>query len=328
MKAFRTIFPAFKGAISLTHSDHIVCMGSCFAEHIGSRLDSLKFQVLQNPSGIVYNPVSVTRILERRSSGYPFAEDEIFQDQGLWHSFEHHGRFSHPDRNTMLRQINEALQKAHSFLKTTNRLIITLGTANVFVNKRSGEIVANCHKVPAAEFIRRRLTVKEITDTLSCTFAKIKQQLPELQIIVTVSPVRHLRDGLIENQRSKATLLLSLEEVASTLDYVFYFPSYEILLDDLRDYRFYEEDLSHPNRFAIDYIWEYFENAFMDEDTKVLNKRLRQLNEAISHRPFHPDSPAHQVFIRNTLEGLSELKSRYPFLQLDAEQKTLESVLL
>jgi hypothetical protein len=328
MKEFRTIFPAFKGAVSLTHQDNIVCMGSCFAEHIGSRLESLKFRVLLNPAGIIYNPVSVVNTLERILSGIPFDESEIIQDQGLWHSFEHHGRFSHPDKIFMLRQMNEALLKAHSFLKTTNRLIITLGTANVFVNKKTGKAVANCHKVRAVEFIRRRLTISEATDSLLFTLAKLKQHLPELQIIVTVSPVRHLRDGLVENQRSKATLLLSLEEVASALNYVFYFPSYEILLDDLRDYRFYEENLSHPNQFAIDYIWEYFENAFMSDKTKALNKLLNQLWEAISHRPFHSDSPAHQAFVRKTLERLAEIKIRYPYLQLDAEQKILESVLL
>ena len=318
---FRTVFPSFHGEVSISHTDQVLCIGSCFAEQMGSRLERLKFPTLVNPFGIVFNPVSIGSSLERLMTDGPIAETDLVQNQGLWHSFEHHGRFSHPDKTVALSSINDSLSTAKAFLENTTRLVVTLGTAHVFTLKKMGEVVANCHKLPAAEFERRRLSVAEVVDSLLPIFEKLKTQLPGLEIIVTVSPVRHLRDGLSENQRSKATLLLALDEICQRLPYAHYFPAYEILLDDLRDYRFYAEDLAHPSQPATDYIWEYFSQAFFDEKTKSLNSRIERLLSALAHRPFHPQSIEHQNFMKKEMETVQQMAAEFPALNFLAEMQ-------
>ena len=312
----------------MAHGHPVLCIGSCFAEHIGSRLERLKFPVLVNPFGIVYNPVSVARVLDKLLSEDCFSENDLFENHGLWHSFAHHGRFSHPDKVTALRQINQSLDNARRFLKTTERLIVTLGTAHVFVDKKSNNVVANCHKMPGQSFDRRRLSLKEVASPLISVLQKLQEKLPTIEVIATVSPVRHLRDGLVENQRSKATLLLGLESVCSALPFVHYFPSYEIVLDDLRDYRFYEKDLSHPNELAIDYVWQHFGNTFFSEKTTALCQRISHLATAASHRPFHPASAAHQSFLSKQLSTLEQLEKEHPSLDFTPEKEVFRAQLL
>ncbi len=321
--SFRTILPPFRSNTSIAHSDRVLCIGSCFAEQMGGRLERLKFPTLVNPFGIVFNPASIATSLERLLSNQPFMEADLVENQGLWHSFDHHGRFSHPDKSTALERINQVFTAAIAFLKNTNRLVVTLGTAHVFVLKKTVKVVANCHKIPAGDFERRRLKVEEIVAALVPIFEKLKAELPNLEIIVTVSPVRHLRDGLSENQRSKATLLLSLDEIDKRLPYVQYFPAYELLLDDLRDYRFYAEDLAHPNQLATDYIWRYFEGAFFDDKTKLLCERIEQVLIALAHRPFHPQTVEHKNFIRKQREVLQQLSVEFPALDFGKELKQL-----
>lgn len=320
---FRTVFPPFRSNTSIAHTDRVLCLGSCFAEQMGGRLERLKFPSLVNPFGIVFNPISIATSLERLLSNQPFMETDLVENQGLWHSFDHHGRFSHPDQSTALEGINQAFTAAKAFLKSTNRLLVTLGTAHVFVLKKTGKVVANCHKIPAGDFERRRLKVEEIVAALSPIFEKLKAELPDLEVIATVSPVRHLRDGLVENQRSKATLLLSLDEIEKRLPYVHYFPAYELLLDDLRDYRFYAEDMSHPNQLATDYIWQYFEGAFFEEKTKLCCDRIERVLTALAHRPFHPQSVEHKNFIHNQREVLQKLSVEFPGLDFGKELKQL-----
>ena len=281
----------------------------------------MKFPALVNPFGIVYNPVSVGQVFEKWLSEDSFREEDLFKNLGLWHSFAHHGRFSHPEKTAALEGINRSLAEARKCLAQANRLIVTLGTANVFVFKKTGDIVANCHKVPGQEFERRRLSISEIVQSLGPVFEKLRERSPSLEIIATVSPVRHLRDGLVENQRSKATLLLALEEICRRLPFVHYFPAYEILLDDLRDYRFYEADMAHPNQLAVDYIWEYFGEAFFDEKTKSLCQRIEQVATAAAHRPFHPQSVEHQNFIKKMMKEMERLEREFPGLDFEEERK-------
>lgn len=316
---FRTAFPSFKSEVSISHTDRVLCLGSCFAEQMGGRLERLKFPVLVNPFGIVFNPISVAKTLLRLRSGSQFSEADLVAHQGLWHSYEHHGRFSNPDKSVVLEGINQSFSAAKGFLQNTSRLIVTLGTAHVFVLKKTGEVVANCHKFSAGDFERRRLGVGEVVAALSPVFEKLKAELPELEIIATVSPVRHLRDGLSENQRSKATLLLALDEICQQLPYLHYFPAYELLLDDLRDYRFYAEDLSHPNQLATDYIWQYFEGAYFVDKTKVLCERIERVLTALAHRPFHPQSIEHQRFVKKQVETIKQLSAEFPFLDFERE---------
>lgn len=328
VQAFRTIFPPFRSDISISHNDRTLCIGSCFAEQIGGRLERLKFPALVNPFGIVFNPVSIGRSLERLlSPSAAFTETDLVEHQGLWHSFEHHGRFSHPDKSLALGGINQVFSTAKAFLDNTNRLVVTLGTAHVFVLKKTGEVVANCHKIPAGEFERRRLSVSEVVAVLLPIFEKLKSEIPTLEIIATVSPVRHLRDGLSENQRSKATLLLALDEIGQQLPYLHYFPAYEILLDDLRDYRFYAEDMAHPSPQATDYIWQYFSQAFFDEKTQALCSRVEQVMTALAHRPFYPQSTEHQAFVERQITTVQQLSAAFPHLDFGRELELLTTSL-
>ncbi len=327
MQSFRTPFPPFQSPLKIGHADRLLCIGSCFAEQMGGRLERLKFPTMVNPFGIVFNPASIGRSLERLMSGESFSENDLVQHQGLWHSWAHHGRYSQPDKAAALSNINDSLSTAKAFLENTNRLVVTLGTAHVFTLKKTGEVVANCHKLSAAEFERRRLSVAEVVESLLPVFEKMKAQLPGLEIIATVSPVRHLRDGLMENQRSKATLLLALDEIGQRLPYVHYFPAYEILLDDLRDYRFYAEDMAHPSPQATDYIWQYFEQAFFDEKTRALNGRIERVLSAMAHRPFHPQSVEHQEFIKKELDALRQLVGEFQGLGFEGEVAALEGQL-
>ncbi len=324
MASFRTEIPSIQIGVEINHQHQLLCIGSCFAEHIGERLEQLKFPTLINPFGIVYNPVSIVQVLEKILSESSFKESDLFENLGLWHSFDHHGRFSHPVRATALQQINHSLEQARHFLQNTNLLLLTLGTAHVFIYKKTNTVVANCHKMPGQSFDRRRLLVEEVSAPLIAVLQKLKEKLPSLEVVTTVSPVRHLRDGLVENQRSKATLLLGLEAVCRELPFIHYFPSYEIVLDDLRDYRFYEKDLSHPNGLAIDYIWQHFENAFFDKKTKSLCQRISQLTSAVGHRPFHPASEAHQSFLKKQLSIIKEMKEENPSLDFTREKESFE----
>ncbi len=322
MTDFRTIFPPFSSEVKISHEDRTLCIGSCFAEHIGGRLEQFKFPVLLNPFGIVYNPVSISQVFKRILSGEEFQAEDLFENLGLWHSFAHHGSFSHPDKKLALENINQALSGAHAFLKNANRLIVTFGSANVFVLKKTGGVVANCHKLPGQEFERRRLSVREAAESLGAVFEKLQAfTAPPLEVVLTVSPVRYLRDGLIENQRSKATLLLAAEELCKAFPFVRYFPSYEILIDDLRDYRFYAEDMAHPNCLAVDYIWKYFEAAFFEEKTKRLCRQIEKIALAAGHRPFHSQSAEYQSFLKKQMEAVKELEKEFPHLNFSREKE-------
>jgi hypothetical protein len=292
---------------------------------MGARLSRHKFPVFINPFGIVYNPVSMAGMLKLLLSEAVFREEDLFYWQGLWHSYQHHGRFSRADQSETLEAINRQLAEARTFLLQATRLIITPGTATVFQLKKTGETVVNCHKVPAHEFDRRRLGVAQVRDALLGAFQLLREHLPDLQIILSVSPVRHIRDGLVENQRSKAVLLLALEQVAEQLVGLHYFPSYEIVMDDLRDYRYYEQDMVHPGPQAVEYIWRYFEEAYFDAPTRLLCRRIGKLVDAAAHRPLHPGSSPHLDFVRQQLSAMDQLERDFPFLNFDQERRQLSS---
>ncbi len=321
MNKFRTVLQPEVSSFQIEHQSGVLCMGSCFAEHIAKRLKSYKFRTFLNPFGIVYNPMSITRgfdfLLENEKI---FDENDLFQHLDGWHSFQHHGSFSHPEKEVALNQINSRLNEARLFFKNAQYLILTLGTANVFVHKKSGEVVTNCHKVPQQEFIKKELSVEEMVILMSDVLQKINNAFPNLKIITTVSPVRHIRDGLVENQVSKSKLLLTLHQVSKQYAHVSYFPSYEIMMDDLRDYRFYKKDMIHPNELAVDYIWGFFSKTFFPEKTIALNARVEKINMAVAHRPFHPQSAAHLEFKKKQLEKVEQLGKEFPFLNFEEER--------
>ena len=318
MKTFRTVFPARPATFPIRHGDRLLLAGSCFTEHIGARLAAGKFRTLLNPHGIAYNPVSIARCLTALLAPEP-AEWPLFRHQGLWHSWEHHGAFSHPEAEAAQAGIRQAREAARTFLAEANRLLLTFGTADVFVLQETGEVVANCHKAPAAWFTRRRLSVGETTAVLADALYQLKTRLPGLRVVLTVSPVRHLRAGFVDNQRSKAVLVLACAELCARFDFVEYFPAYELLLDDLRDYRFYAADMIHPNEVAIDYIWEQFAAAFFPPETRRLLEQIGKIRSAASHRPFNADTAEHRAFARTQVEKIEALLGEEPGLDFGEE---------
>lgn len=330
MSSFRTVLNLTPAHVKINHASKLLLIGSCFTEHIGQKLANQKFNTQTNPFGIVYNPISISECIHRLAAGnQEFEPESQFENAGLWHSWEHHGHFSHPDQKEALAHLNSVYRSAADHLKKTNFLILTLGTAEVFELRETQQIVANNHKMPAALFNSRRLSVAEIVESLGNALSNLKQSNPSIQVILSVSPVRHIRNGLVENQRSKATLLLACEALCDQLEHTHYFPAYELLMDDLRDYRFYTSDMLHPSELAVDYVWQFFSNTYFAEQTRQLNERIEKITTAAQHRPFHPDTPQHQAFVRAQLVAIEALKNEMSGLDFSAEQewflKTLQN---
>lgn len=325
MKSFRTILQPELSDFQIEHKSGVLCMGSCFAEHIGNRLHHYKFKTFLNPFGIIYNPISIAYGLEiLLNKNLFFEEKDLVENLGGWHSFQHHGSFSHADKNQALEKINTALKEARYFLEDAEYLILTLGTANAFIEKKSNTTVANCHKIPQHFFIRKQLSLEEMIDALKHVLKKLNNTFPKIKIITTVSPVRHIRDGLVENQISKSKLILTLNELSKQYTHVQYFPAYELLLDDLRDYRFYKKDMIHPNEIAIDYIWDFFTKTFFTKKTTSLNSKIEKIKQAVAHRPFHPQSKEHLEFIKKQIEKMEATEKEFSFLNFDEEKKKIK----
>jgi hypothetical protein len=324
----QTTVPATAYPFAIDHQTPCLCLGSCFVEHIGSYLTDHHFPVCFNPFGIVYQPAALAAVLERIVDGRPYEANELFCVQDVWRHFDFHSRYAHPDRAVALDIINQQLAAAHAFLRQAKVLILTLGTATTYTLVPEGRVVVNCHKQPGSRFERRRYSPAENVALLQAAIARVRSLQPELQIIFSLSPVRHLREGLPENQRSKASLLLTIDSLCTQLEDVHYFPSYEIMLDELRDYRYYDTDLSHPSPLAVRLICERFARAFFSEKTQQLCGQLAGLRAALAHRPFFPQTPAHQQFVMQQLQKLHALREKYPFLQLTSEENILYSQLI
>jgi len=301
--------------------------GSCFAENIGEKLQKSKFQTAINPFGILYNPESVYASLERILEKKLFSENELFEHEGVWKSFNHHSRFAELTSEAFLENVNKKLEETSDFLQTTDFLMITFGTAWIYRLKESGEVVSNCHKLPGALFIREKLTPDVIVKTYTGLIRRLLQVRPTMKIIFTVSPIRHRKDGMHENQLSKAVLLLAVEQLQHLFpSNTLYFPAYEIVLDELRDYRFYAEDMIHPNETAIRYIWERFSDYFFSEGTKKQLSEIEKITAAVQHRPFNPQSKAFQDFIQKNLKILGEIEKKYPNLDFTQEWEYFNSL--
>lgn len=284
----------------ISYENRTLALGSCFAEQIGARLARAKFRVTVNPTGILFNPLSIVEAL--RSYPTPVGREELHCDGGRWFHFGFHGDFAAPTADEALQRMNAARRAGAETLDAADRVVLTLGTAWIY--ERGGEVVANCHRQPATEFTRRRLTVEEVTGALA---AAIEGPLAGREIILTVSPVRHLGDGLAGNAASKATLRLAAEQLTERYACVSYFPAYEILTDDLRDYRFYADDLVHPSPQAVAYIWEKFSAAALTPEAQALLPEVEAITAAAAHRPRDPHSAAHRDFCRRMLERIAAL---------------------
>jgi len=321
MDRFRTSLKIQDFPDKMKYRHPVLCLGSCFAEHMAQKLTERKFDVLLNPFGIQYNPFSVAQSIQYLLGHGSYEKKDLFFNDGLWHSYDHHGSFSHPSADVVLEKINEAVEKGRKYLQKGKWCIITLGTAYVFIEKEQQRIVANCHKMPGRRFDRKKMKVEEVVRQLQSAIEGIWQQNPSMNFLFTVSPVRHIRDGLVENQRSKAVLLLAVEQLTQTFDKVHYFPSYELLLDDLRDYRFYAPDMIHPTPQAIDYIWEHFSQSLINEVERPLMKEVEKIVRASRHRPLHPEREAHRQFVKLQLKKMEELERQYEFLDFGLEKR-------
>jgi len=314
---FRTEINLPSGKNRINHKDKIITFGSCFAENIASKLKLCKFDVLSNPFGVLYNPVSILNSANILLCNKKFTETDLIFHQEEYHSFYHHSNFSHHNKNEILGRINDSISVTRSYLEKTTFVAITLGTAWIYNYLKTGSTVSNCHKVPAGKFERKRLSVNETTQALKEIISVLRKINRELKFIFTVSPIRHWKDGAVENQISKSTLLLGLQEILD--EQIVYFPSYEIMMDDLRDYRFYESDMLHPSEQAVKYIWKKFKEVFFDPNTLQIIAQVEKIVNAFNHRPRNPESEKHQIFVRKNIELMNRLTANQPEIDFAEE---------
>jgi GSCFA family len=303
----------------IRYPQKILLTGSCFTEHIGRQLADVKFDILQNPNGIVFDPLSVAQSLISYLKPDLYKQDDLFFHNELWQSWKHHGIFSDTSQQVVLDRINNSQETAYSFLKQADWLIITLGSAFVYYLKEEKLPVANCHRAPGDWFTKKLLPVEEMLAVLDEAIHRILDLNPKLQIIFTISPVRHIRDGVIENNRSKARLIEVVHQLVAKFNRTYYFPAYELVIDVLRDYRFYDKDLVHPNYMATNYVVENFMEHYVHPDTRLLAEEIRKLQISRNHRPLHPGTEAHRRFLKEQYDKTLELSARYPFMDFEAE---------
>lgn len=310
MKLYTTVHVA-PSEKKIGYGDKILLLGSCFADNIGAKFEEHYFQTTINPFGTLYNPASIAKAV--LDMGYGPSGMGLVEHNGLWHSMMHHGSYSGVDKEEVIARCEESRIQMRETMQQASVVIVTFGTAWVY--EYEGEVVANCHKLPANRFVRRRLTVNEIVDM----WQPIIASMPDKHWIFTVSPIRHIKDGLHENQVSKAILLQAVDRLTSIqsnslMGSKSYFPSYEIMLDELRDYRFYAEDMVHPSQVAVEYIWLRFVETYMTTDTQQEMRILHQLWRDRHHRFLHPDSPEAEQFAEHIKTRLQALQPRYPWL--------------
>ena len=320
------IFP--KASFDINHRSSILLFGSCFSENIGLKLKENKFSVNVNPFGILYNPISIYNVINRLLDKQGFTEKDFTHHNSSYHSLMHHGSFSNANLNDALNKVNNEFNIAANQLETADFLLITFGTSSVFRLKETNEVVGNCHKIPANQFSRERLTVREITLTWSNLIERALTSNPKLKLIFTVSPIRHFKDGAHENQLSKSILHLSIDNLMKQfLDNAFYFPAYEIMMDELRDYRFYTDDMLHPSNLAQDYIWKRFGETYFSEETQSIIAQWQPIHQALSHKPYNRDSEAYQKFLCRTIDDIQAFEQKHTFISCLHEKQHLTQLI-
>lgn len=320
MNNFRTEIKLNKSDLRINHQDTIITIGSCFSNNIGNRLKKNKFNVSINPFGILYNPVSISQNLEKVIDKSYFYENDLIEYNGLWHSFYHHGNYSDTNKVIVLDKINQSISLQHDFLKKSKYLIITFGSAYVYQYLEKNIIVANCHKIPEKNFSQYLLNLDFVYGQWLELIKKINLFNPKINIIFTVSPIRYLKYGNEMNQVSKSLLLLLVHKLKNNFDNIFYFPAYEIFMDDLRDYRFYKEDMIHPSEVGINYVWSKFSDLFFGKDTIDTIKKITEINSALNHRPINPTSDQHKVFLNSQINKIAQIKNQYPYIDFTDEE--------
>jgi len=293
----------------IDYHSQLLWLGSCFAENMGNQFEQLGFSQLSNPFGILFQPLALHRLVERALQANYFTQTDLVHHNELWHCFELHSICSNPDPEAMLEQLNSKLNLLKTQLEQATHIGFTLGTAWVYRHLASDRVVANCHKIPQTTFVKELLSVAEIEAALQRLLSNIHAVNPNVQVVFTVSPVRHSKDGLVENQRSKAQLLVALHQLLETQN-AYYFPAYEILLDELRDYRFYADDLLHPSPLAIRYIWDKWLSISTTPETQALIAEVEAVQKSRQHRPFNPETDEYKAFIEKLEKKVEELRNK------------------
>ena len=313
---FTTKIPVQKSTFPIDYDSKVMLLGSCFAENMGKKFDYFKFQATTNPFGIIFNAVSLEKLIRRAVENRTFTENDIFFHNELWHCFDVHSELSNSDKDAFLESLNDIIRSTNKQLNDSTHIIITLGTSWVYRNIESNEIVANCHKVPQKQFTKELLSIHQIEESLQSIISLIHSVNPNCNFIFTVSPVRHIKDGFAENTLSKAHLIAAIHKtITNHPSPITYFPAYEIMMDELRDYRFYAEDMLHPSQTAIDYIWiQFFEN-YISESVFGLMKEICSIQKGLQHRPFNPNTESHQKFLNQLDLKIKAIKNQYPFIK-------------
>ncbi|PHR11705.1 MAG: GSCFA domain-containing protein [Aequorivita sp.] len=299
----------------IDYSSKILLLGSCFSENIGEKFDYFKFQNLQNPFGIIFNPVSIEKLVVRAIENRTFLEKDIFEHSGIWKCFEAHSELASLNKNELLQKLNTALLDLREALFTSTHIIFTYGTAWVYRELERNEIVANCHKLPQQNFTKELLSIETISKSLQTIVSKVSEIKPNAIIINTVSPVRHIKDGFVENSLSKAHLISAIHQLVFINHQLKYFPSFEIMMDELRDYRFYAEDMLHPNKTAIEIIWQKFSKVWISSETETLQKEISSIQNSLKHRPLNPESTEHLQFLEKLQQKISSLQNEFPHIK-------------
>ena len=313
---FQTRIPLSKYNHPIDYDSKIGLLGSCFVENIGAKLAYYKFDHMLNPFGILFHPFAIAAFLEYVLQQRQFTEKDLIYHNERWHCYDAHSALSASVKGKALENLNSAVSLSRSFFTQSSHIIITLGTAWGYHLLKTQKWVANCHKMPQREFEKKLAPVQEITQCLHQIIKAIEELSPKASVIFTVSPVRHLKDGFVQNQRSKAHLLTAVHEVIDSFENAFYFPSYELMMDELRDYRFYDRDMLHPNAMAIDYIWEKFAEVALSPGAKKYGSQIEEIKKGIAHRPFDPESIKHKKFLEALDQKKEELLKKLPHISL------------
>ncbi|WP_431136316.1 GSCFA domain-containing protein [Psychroserpens mesophilus] len=299
----------------IDYHSKIGLFGSCFSEHIAEKFRYYKFQTFDNPFGILFHPLAIENLIVNAINEKQYAEADIFFHNEQWHSFEAHSKLSNTSKDDMLNTLNSRIKMTTDFLKNASHIVITYGTAWAYRWIETDNFVTNCHKVSQKKFLKELLSVDAITESVEAIVSLIKSINPNVTIVFTVSPVRHLKDGFVENTQSKSHLISAIHQVVAPRNHLHYFPSYEIMLDELRDYRFYKDDMLHPSSVAINYIWEYFQSVWVSETANQTMQDVEYIQKGIEHRPFNPASDAHQLFLQKLNNKQLHLQSLFGHIQ-------------
>ena len=311
----QTIIPLKKETRNpIDYNSKLLLLGSCFSENIGDKLNYYKFQTNQNPFGILFHPKAIENLITNAINEKKYLPENLVFQNERWHCFDAHSHLSSPDKNELLDNLNSAISATNKQLKEATHVIITLGTSWVYRFIETDTIVANCHKIPQKKFLKELLSVDEVTESLEATVSLLKSVNKDVNILFTVSPIRHLKDGFLENTQSKSHLITAIHSILNKNN-TFYFPSYEIMMDELRDYRFYAEDMVHPNKTAINYIWKRFIETWFPEKSQTTMQAVETIQKGISHRPFNEHSEQHQKFLKNLEMKKEKINALFSFIK-------------